>query len=188
MNSKMMIGFLFLYMSTHAQGFDEIHNPLYFDSTINPTIYKIRQLDPSIHTVNGYTLLSKDRFDLIIHNTRIKRVFVNTTGGKRELFKTWEMDDDGVTDKLNKNIKYDDIKSIEIQEKVRISRLVWMPLTVGVFLGLMPTLWEGVGYLFDRHFDKNEVLSFYAAGFVLGIAASFSRDKLTIHFQQDEEK
>lgn len=154
---------------------------LFTDSLVNENIFKLRQHDSSIKTVNGYSLINRANLNHLMDNTDVVKIVVGTNRYHGTL-QNWELKDSLLRVGDTKIYKLNEIDYLVIQDKVKLSRILYFPFIGAAFCGLMPAMWECIDYLFGGDFNKIEVASFCAFGFTLGLIGSFAKDELTITF------
>jgi len=166
----------------------ELRNALYFDSTVNPAILKLAETDTGIKTINGYTLVSRARFDGIIHRAQTKFLTLFMKDGAKVRLTSWNLEGQSIRGDNAAPADFANINKIAVRDKFNYAKLLVYPLAGGLYLGLTSAAWEGIDYLYDRHFGKNEVFSLCAAGAVLGLIVSFLPDDMFINFQKPAVK
>jgi len=188
MRNLCFLAILIAATSLNAADRPERRNALYFDSTVNPAILKLAEADTGIKTIDGYPLVSRARLDSIIHRARTKFVTLYMKDGTRERLTSWNLEGQSIRGSSPAPVDFANINKIAIRDKFNYAKLLVYPLAGGLYLGLTSAAWEGIDYLYDRHFGKTEVFSLCAAGAVLGLIVSFFPDDLFINFQKPAVK
>ena len=166
-----------------ADRFD-LRNTLYFDSTVNPAILKLKEADTAIKTIDGYSLISRARLDSMIHRSRTKYLTLYMNNGTKERLTSWTLEGQSIRGSGPAPVDFANISRIAIRDKFNYGKLLVFPLAGGLYLGLTSAAWEGIDYLFDDHFGKTEVFSLAIAGAALGLIVSFFPDDKFVNFQK----
>ncbi len=188
MRNLCFLAILIAAASLKAADHFELRNTLYFDSTVNPAVLKLAETDTGIKTIDGYLLVSRARLDSMIHRSRTKYLTLFMKDGTRERLTSWNLEGQSIRGSGPAPVDFANINKIAIRDKFNYAKLFVYPLAGGLYLGLTSAAWEGIDYLYDRHFGKTEVFSLAAAGAVLGLIASFFPDDMSVNFQKPAAK